>query len=44
VGEDCAANRIGTDAELDRDREAVVADLQPTQAVRWLRDYHTAPG
>jgi hypothetical protein len=30
VGEDCAANLIGTDAEFDRDREPVVGDLQPT--------------
>jgi hypothetical protein len=38
VGEDGAANLVGTDAEFDRDRQPVVGDLQPMAAVRWISE------
>jgi hypothetical protein len=43
MGEDGAANLIGTDAELDRDRQPVVGDLHPMEAVRWISEDDAAP-
>jgi hypothetical protein len=44
VGEDGAASLIGTDAELDRDRQPVVGDLQPMEAVRRFSEDDATPG
>jgi hypothetical protein len=43
MGKDGAVNPIRTDAELDGDREPLVVDLQPMEAVRWFSDDDAAP-